>query len=135
MTFYLVKSMDVLELLSELVSFNTVNDPNKGIKPSKECPRFIKDQLDSWDIESEIIERSGYYAVYGEIGDGTPRLLFMAHFDVVPVNLEEWETDPFELTIKENKAYGRGSADDKGNVAAVMLALKELSKEEKLMVG
>ncbi|WP_048053352.1 M20/M25/M40 family metallo-hydrolase [Pyrococcus horikoshii] len=124
--------MDVLELLSELVSFNTVNDPNKGIKPSKECPRFIKDQLDSWDIESEIIERSGYYAVYGEIGDGTPRLLFMAHFDVVPVNLEEWETDPFELTIKENKAYGRGSADDKGNVAAVMLALKELSKEEKL---
>ncbi|WP_335755347.1 M20/M25/M40 family metallo-hydrolase [Thermococcus profundus] len=54
----------------------------------------------------------------------------MAHFDVVPVNMEEWETDPFKLTIKGNRAYGRGSADDKGNVASIMLALKELSEEK-----
>ncbi len=55
----------------------------------------------------------------------------MAHFDVVPVNREEWETDPFKLTVKGDRAYGRGgSADDKGNVASIMLALKELSKEE-----
>ncbi|ASJ06622.1 peptidase [Thermococcus pacificus] len=121
--------MEVLELLSELVSFETVNDPARGIKPSKDCPRFIMDRLSEWGIESRLLERDGYYAVYGEIGEGKPRLLFMAHFDVVPVNPAEWETDPFRLTVEGNRAYGRGSADDKGNVASIMLALRELSRE------
>ncbi|WP_048146706.1 M20/M25/M40 family metallo-hydrolase [Pyrococcus abyssi] len=122
--------MDVVSLLSELVSFETVNDPVKGMKPSKDCPKFIKDTLDSWGIESEIIEKDGYYAVYGEIGDGSPKVLFMAHFDVVPVNPEEWKTDPFKLTIEGDRAYGRGSADDKGNVASLMLALRDLVNEK-----
>ncbi|WP_255454091.1 M20/M25/M40 family metallo-hydrolase [Thermococcus sp. 2319x1] len=126
----MVSPMDVVELLSELVRFDTTNDPAKGVKPSKECPGFIVDTLSSWGIEAELVEKDGYYAVYGEIGKGKPKLLFMAHFDVVPVNREEWETEPFELTIKGSRAYGRGSADDKGNVASVMLALKELSKME-----
>ncbi|ADT83495.1 M20/M25/M40 family metallo-hydrolase [Thermococcus barophilus] len=117
----------MMELLSQLIEFETVNDPAKGKKPNKECPKFIKDALASWGIESEIIEEDGYYTVYGEIGEGTPKVMFMAHFDVVPVNVEEWKTDPFKLTVIGNKAYGRGSADDKGNVAGVMLALKELS--------
>jgi len=120
--------MDVLELLAELVSFDTTNDPVRGIKPPKECPLFIRDTLESWGIESELIEKDGYHALYGGIGKGRPRLLFMAHFDVVPVSREEWNTDPFELTVRGNRAYGRGSADDKGNVASIMLALKELSK-------
>ncbi|WP_335755346.1 hypothetical protein [Thermococcus profundus] len=58
-------AVDVLELLSRLVAFETVNDPERGIKPSKDCPAFIRDTLASWGIESEIIERDGYYAVYG----------------------------------------------------------------------
>ncbi|KPU63713.1 peptidase [Thermococcus sp. EP1] len=120
--------MEVIDLLSELVKFDTTNDPGRKIKPPKECPHFIRDTLASWGIETELIERNGYYGVYGEIGKGKPKLLFMAHFDVVPVNREEWETEPFELTIKGDKAYGRGSADDKSNVAAVMLAVRELSK-------
>ncbi|WP_457752554.1 M20/M25/M40 family metallo-hydrolase [Thermococcus sp.] len=119
--------LKMMGLLSQLIEFETVNDPAKGKKPSKECPKFIKDTLASWGIESEIIEKNGYYAVYGEIGEGTPKIMFMVHFDVVPVNMEEWKTDPFKLTIIGNKAYGRGSADDKGNVAGIMLALKELS--------
>ena len=124
----MVWTMKILELLSELVEFETVNDPAKGIKPSKDCPKFVMDILSSWGIETELIEKDGYYAVYGEIGEGKPKILFMAHFDVVPVNREEWNTEPFKLVIKGNKAYGRGSADDKGNVASVMLAIKELSK-------
>jgi succinyl-diaminopimelate desuccinylase len=130
MNILMVLSMDVVELLSELVRFDTTNDPAKGIKPPKDCPKFIMETLSSWGIEAELIEKGGYYAVCGEIGSGKPKLLFMAHFDVVPVNREEWETEPFELTIKGNRAYGRGSADDKGNVAAIMFALKELSKME-----
>ncbi|MCD6183053.1 MAG: M20/M25/M40 family metallo-hydrolase [Thermovirga sp.] len=122
--------MEILELLSQLVSFETVNNPAKKIRPSKNCPSFIKDRLEDWGIQVELLEKNGYYAVFGEIGDGKPTLLLMAHFDVVPVNPEEWSSEPFYLTVKGNRAYGRGSADDKGNVASIMLALKELSKEK-----
>ena len=122
--------MEILELLSQLVSFETVNNPAKKIRPSKNCPSFIKDKLEDWGIQAELLEKNNYYSVFGEIGDGKPTLLLMAHFDVVPVNPEEWSSEPFYLTVKGNRAYGRGSADDKGNVASIMLALKELSKEK-----
>lgn len=122
--------LKMLELLSQLVEIETINNPSEGKKPSKECPSFIRDRLADWGIESEIIERDNYYAVFGEIGEGKPKVMFMAHFDVVPVNIEEWKFDPFRLTKVGDKVFGRGSADDKGNVAGVMLALKELSKKK-----
>ncbi len=117
--------MDVLDLLSSLVSFQTVNDPSKGEMPSRECPAFIQSTLQSWGIDSEIIEHNGAYAVVGEIGEGLPKVMVMAHFDVVPVSKDEWHYEPFKLTVEGNKAYGRGSVDDKGNVASLMFALKE----------
>jgi succinyl-diaminopimelate desuccinylase len=121
--------LDVLELLSKLVSFYTVNDPNRGEMPSKDCPEFIHGMLKSWNIDSEIIEDNGAYAVYGEIGSGFPKVMVMAHFDVVPVNREEWNYDPFSLTLDGEKAFGRGSVDDKGNVTALLLALQELKNK------
>lgn len=120
----------MLELLKQLVTFETVNDPKNGLRPTKECPSFIMDTLEGWGIYARLIESEGYYGIYGEIGEGEPGLMFMAHFDVVPVNPNEWNTDPFKLTVEGNRAYGRGSADDKGNVAAIMLALKELAQRE-----
>ena len=119
---------NILDLLEELVSIDTTNDPVQGKKPNDNAPKLVRDVLDSWGIHSEIIESNGYYSVYGEIGKGRPVLMFLAHLDVVPAYPDEWNTDPFELIVKDDKAYGRGSTDDKGNVAAIMFALKELSK-------
>lgn len=121
--------MDVIDLLSSLVSFQTVNDPSKGEMPSRECPAFIQSTLQSWGIDSEIIEHNGAYAVVGEIGEGLPKVMVMAHFDVVPVSKDEWHYEPFKLTVEGDKAYGRGSVDDKGNVASLMFALKELKEK------
>lgn len=118
--------MDVVDLLSTLVSFPTVNDPGKGLMPARDCPQFIANTLSSWGIENEIIEHDGTYAVCASIGTGKPKVMAMAHFDVVPVSVEEWSYEPFKLTIKGDKAYGRGSVDDKENVASLMLALKAL---------
>jgi succinyl-diaminopimelate desuccinylase len=106
-----------------------VNDPKASIKPSIECAKFIKDTLSSWNIESRIIELDGYFSVFGSVGKGVPKVMFLAHYDTVPVNLEEWNTDPFKLVIKNGKGYGRGAADDKSNVASIMMALKELNEK------
>jgi succinyl-diaminopimelate desuccinylase len=96
-----------VDLLSTLVSFPTVNDPGKGLLPTKECPQFIANTLSSWGIENEIIEHDGAYAVCASIGTGKPKVMAMAHFDVVPVSVEEWSYEPFKLTIEGDKAYGR----------------------------
>jgi len=119
---------DLLDVLSDLVNIDTTNDPRRGRKPTDEAVKYVRDTLESWDIEADVLESNGYYSLYGEIGKGSPVVMFLAHLDVVPATEDEWITDPFRLTVKEGRAYGRGSVDDKGNVAAIMFALKGLSK-------
>ncbi|MGC9153985.1 MAG: M20/M25/M40 family metallo-hydrolase, partial [Vulcanisaeta sp.] len=53
-------------------------------------------------------------------------VLLLAHLDVVPFIRNEWKYDPLKLTIEGDLAYGRGTLDDKGNVAAVLKALEDL---------
>ena len=123
--------MDIVELLKNLVEIKSVNDPVRGEKPSIECPRFIRDTLVDMGLYAEIIESNGFYTVYGCIGRGRPIILFMAHFDTVPTVPEEWRYDPFKFTIVNGKGFGRGAADDKSNVAAMIIALKELKNSVK----
>jgi len=120
--------LDIIELLRELVSINTVNNPAKNIKPDPEAAKFIRDHLIDWGLEPELLESNGYYSVYGHIGEGKPYVMLLAHYDVVPVALEKWSYDPFKLTIVNDKAFGRGSLDDKSNVVALMIVLRELAK-------
>ncbi|PUA34009.1 MAG: hypothetical protein B7O98_00935 [Zestosphaera tikiterensis] len=119
---------EVLELLKQLVSYPTVNDPSKNLKPSKDIVEFMVDWFKGYGIDVNVLESNGYYSVYGLLGS-KPCVMLLAHFDVVPVALERWHYDPFNLTVVDDKAYGRGALDDKSNVAAIMIAVRELSKE------
>ena len=56
-------------------------------------------------------------------------MLIESHFDVVPPGTG-WKYPPFKLTVENGKAYGRGTADNKSGIAAVMGALRQLSDEE-----
>ena len=119
---------ELIGLLSKLVSMNTVNDPARGLRPGREAADFIRDWLEAAGLRAEVIESSGYYSVLASTG-GEPCVMFMAHYDVVPPG-PGWVTDPFTLVIKDGRAYGRGVADDKGNVAALMLAAREVARSE-----
>lgn len=119
---------ELLELLSRLVSMNTVNDPARGVRPGREAADFIREWLGAAGLKAEVIESSGYYSVLAST-DGEPCVMFMAHYDVVPPG-PGWVTDPFTLVVKGGRAYGRGVADDKGNVAALMLAAREVARRE-----
>ena len=114
--------------MSRLVSINTVNDPQNNVRPSREAPEFIREWLARHGVDSEIIECEGYYSVYGVTGDD-PKVMFLAHFDTVPVVRERWRYDPFKLTIVGNRGYGRGALDDKSNVASLMIAVRELARK------
>lgn len=113
----------MIELLKKLVSFDTTITREK--KPDDGCVKFIKNELIESGFKSRIIEKKGFYSVIGTKGEGKPHLMFYAHHDVVPVKRSEWKSDPFELSVIENKAYGRGSVDDKGQLASILSAVKE----------
>jgi predicted dipeptidase len=75
------------------------------------------------------IDPDGYYG-YAEIGSGEELFGVLGHVDVVPAgDLANWASDPFELTEKDGKLFGRGTSDDKGPMLASMYALKAILDE------
>lgn len=118
--------------LAELVAMRSVADPRQF--PPEECVRaaeWVKDAFVGAGIgQVELIETSdGSHAVVGHqpAPDGAPTVLLYCHYDVQPPGDEKlWHTDPFTLTEREGRWYGRGAADCKGNIVMHLLALRAL---------
>ncbi|MDA4113141.1 MAG: M20 family metallopeptidase [Thaumarchaeota archaeon] len=116
--------MELLELASSLISFNTVTPPGN----EEPCARFIKDYLDDLHIQGAEVDlhnfakdRSNVVATFGGSSAG---LLLAGHMDVVPVNDEgAWTSPPFQAKVREARLYGRGSADMKSGLAAMLAAI------------
>ncbi len=119
--------LNPLHLLRNLVAFNTVND---GVdkRPGRECPEYIVDVLFQFDFDARVLESNGFYTAFGVREAQGPKVLFLAHFDVVPVG-DGWNSDPFELKVDGDIAYGRGTCDNKGNIVSMLLMAERLSNE------
>lgn len=119
----------MLKLLENLIKIPSVN-PHLTDDPSNEMALayFVKDWLIQHGIKARIEEiASNRPNVYAEVGEGRPTLCFCAHLDTVGV--KEMTIPPFIPTIEGGKMYGRGSADMKGGLAAVMMAASKLAKQ------
>jgi len=69
-------------------------------------------------------------------GDGAPTVIVYGHFDVQPpAPLELWESDPFEATVRGDRLYARGVADDKGQLYMLLKAAQQLAAEKALPVN
>ena len=113
-----------------MVSIDTVNNPAEGKYPDLEVVDYVSSILNDLGVNTKVLESSNYKNVIGILGSGKePRVLLLAHLDVVPFVRDEWRFDPLRLTIAGDVAYGRGVLDDKGNVAAVLKALEGLVGE------
>lgn len=114
--------MSTLDLLDRLIAFPTVSrDPNR------ELIAFAQDFLATRGIEAQIVatpdgRKANLFATIGPTD--RPGVMLSGHTDVVPVEGQAWSSDPFRLRVEDGRAYGRGTADMKGFVAAV-LALAE----------
>lgn len=116
------------EDLSRLIAHDSVLDENgtepfgEGIQAALEEMLTIAKKL---GFETTI-DPNGYYG-YADIGEGEDLFGVLGHIDVVPVgDLDNWDSNPFELTEKKGRLYGRGTSDDKGPMLASMYALKAL---------
>jgi acetylornithine deacetylase/succinyl-diaminopimelate desuccinylase-like protein len=74
---------------------------------------------------AQLLEGDGHPIVWGESPavPGAPTLLIYGHYDVQPVEpLDEWQSPPFDPTVRDGKLYARGAADDKGQVFCLLKA-------------
>ncbi|MFW9845397.1 MAG: M20/M25/M40 family metallo-hydrolase [Candidatus Thorarchaeota archaeon] len=119
---------EVVDELETLVSFPTVSDPLDK-RSNLDCAQYIGEKLETAGFISEILEFEGYHTVYGRYGHGEFKILFLAHFDVVPVG-EGWDSNPFKLRVDGDIAYGRGSSDNKGNIVSLLMLADRMRDSE-----
>lgn len=111
-----------LDVLKDLVAIKSDNDNELKVAS------YLKDLLAKYDIESEIkIIRGNRANLVAEIGHGKPILGISGHMDVVAAgNLDDWNSDPYQLTEKDGQLYGRGATDMKSGLAALIITMIEL---------
>lgn len=114
----------VLELTLDLISRASVTPEDAG------CQATMIDRLTAIGFSVEQLrfgDVDNFWAVRGADG---PILAFAGHTDVVPTGpLEDWDSPPFEPTIKDQYLYGRGTADMKGSLAAMIVATERFIAE------
>jgi acetylornithine deacetylase ArgE len=127
--------MELVDLAKALVSFKTEIPPGN----EEGCARYIQDHIADLHIEDSELYldkfEEGRANLVARFGPAEPGLLIGGHIDVVPAGEESaWSSPPFEATLKGGKLYGRGTADMKMGLAAILKAL-EASCRRKLRRG
>ncbi len=112
------------QILTELVSF-----PVLGGDSNLPVLNWITNYLDSYGVAYQTVpnEDGSKAALHCRIGpaeDGG--IILSGHMDVVPTVGQPWDTDPFKLTLKGDKLYGRGSCDMKGFLACCLASVPML---------
>ncbi|MEU2302325.1 dipeptidase [Streptomyces antibioticus] len=118
--------------LTELVAFSSVADFDQFPRSESEAAAaWIVDALRAEGFQDLAVldTPDGTQSVYGHLPgpEGAKTVLLYAHYDVQPpLDDAAWTTPPFELTERDGRWYGRGSADCKGGVIMHLLALRAL---------
>lgn len=119
--------MQVEEILSKLVSF-----PVLGGESNLSIIHWIQEYIEDFGVKTVLVPneegtKASLHCRIGPAVDGG--VILSGHTDVVPVEGQDWSTDPFVLTDKgDGKLYGRGSCDMKGFIACCLAALPDMVK-------
>ena len=108
-----------LALACELIRRASVTPDDAG------CQTLVAGRLAPLGFRVEPMRFGEVDNLWARHGDGAPLLLLLGHTDVVPAGpLDEWSSPPFEPVIRDGYLYGRGAADMKGGVAAMVTAIE-----------
>ena len=109
-----------ISLSKELISRASVTPEDAG------CQKLMTERLAAIGFDIEHLRFDDVDNFWAIRGDSGPILCFAGHTDVVPSGPESsWQTPPFEPTIKDGMLYGRGAADMKGSLAAMIVAVEQ----------
>lgn len=111
-------TLSPLEILEKLVAFDTVSaDPNRALID------WVASYLRGHGVEPLVLPspdgtKANLFATIGP--DGPGGIVLSGHTDVVPVADQHWTSDPFTLSARDGRLYGRGTADMKGFLAIAL---------------
>ena len=107
----------VLDLTCDLIARNSVTPADAG------CQRVMAERLAALGFTIETLRFGNVENLWARRGQASPVLCFAGHTDVVPTGpLEEWRSNPFVPSIRDGVLYGRGAADMKSGLAAMITA-------------
>jgi acetylornithine deacetylase/succinyl-diaminopimelate desuccinylase-like protein len=118
----------VARYLQDLIRIDTSNPPGNEIRAAE----YLAGVLNGEGIEPTVLESApGRGNIIARLkGDGrAPPLLLMAHLDVVPVEADKWSHPPFGAEMVDGYVWGRGTLDTKDLVAAELMVLLLLKRE------
>jgi acetylornithine deacetylase/succinyl-diaminopimelate desuccinylase-like protein len=130
-----------LDELSEFIRIPSVSADPERRADVRQAGEWVCDFVRRAGGEAELADQDGQPLALGEIrassGDAeAPTIICYGHFDVQPpAPLDLWESDPFEATLRDDRLYGRGIADDKGQLYMLLKAAEELTRDNALPVN
>ena len=119
-----------LELAKQLISIPSVTPQDLG------CQKILAHRLSAIGFEIEHLRFGEVDNLWARHGTQSPLFVFAGHTDVVPTGpVEQWRSDPFTPTIKDNVMTGRGTADMKSSIAAMVTACENFFQDNKTING
>lgn len=109
--------------LDELLRIESVSA--QGEEKPRQALEWMLAKAESFGLRTKNVDG---IAGHAEWGDGDTLCGVLTHLDVVPVNRAEWSCEPFALTRRDGRMYGRGVADDKGAALAALYCLRALKE-------
>jgi len=115
---------DALDLTQALISRASISPADGG------CQELLIERLERTGFGVERMRFNSVDNFWARHGSAGPLLCFAGHTDVVPSGpLEEWGSDPFTPVVREGILYGRGAADMKSGLAAMLVACEQFVRE------
>jgi len=113
-----------LQLTEQLIALESVTPSDNG------CQQLMKDILTPLGFHCESIRSGNVTNLWARKGTAQPLVVFAGHTDVVPTGpLEKWTSNPFTPTIRHGMLFGRGAADMKTSLAAMLVAVEEFTQQ------
>jgi len=110
-----------LRLTQELIARRSLTPDDAG------CCALIGERLAKLGFALEWLNQEGVTNLWARLGQGSPLAVLAGHTDVVPTGpLENWSSDPFLPQVRDGALYGRGAADMKSGLAAMVCAVERL---------
>ncbi len=115
---------EALELTESLIARRSVTPEDGG------CQELLATRLAAAGFSCETLRCGEVTNLWARRGTAAPLLCFAGHTDVVPPGpLEQWQTDPFQPTVRDGKLFGRGAADMKSSIACFVVAVEAFVRE------
>ena len=120
----------LLPLAKDLIAIPSITPQDGG------CQILLQKRLESMGFEVTAIPHKGAANLWAQYGKAKPLMVFAGHTDVVPTGPEkQWDRPPFQPLLDKGYLYGRGAADMKGSLAAMIIACESFLNQKPRLQG